>query len=446
MRTTNSEGYASEPTKDLEDTTDTKDNMEFDEPVDELPEYKVTQDLEDSEENETVEDNELNGDNTGDDEEEELYNLLPKGWDDVGWDGGERTPDSQDEVNAVLDGYYVKKYERDLRRSEEERRRLEKELKEKRQYEEDFEEDEIFEEDEEIDALDEDDPNYLKKRIALWSGIGTIFVLILAISGYFLFNKEPANLSEMQAKVNRLYTSEAKIDIKNSVSLDTLESYYLSLKGISEEERKSNTAVGIEHELDTIGYFISDNAMVEEFLDTKYDLASASLRENIEKIKENLNKYTVSGLSLTVKDKCTKIESELNEYEGLKAELSGITDINIFVPANYENRVNAITHEGNKKEVKIIFDKLCKDKTEQEAIKKAEELAVQEAQKQAEALKEKAEAEKARLQKELDKTKQQLQEQIEAGKELLENQNNSSDGGEQDSGYYYYEESEGEEE
>ena len=324
-----------------------------------------------------------------------MYDLLPKGWDNVDWDGGERLPESQQEVNAILDGYYAKKYESAYKRSEEERLQLLKELEEKQRYEEDFDEDEIYDEDTEMESMEEEeDPSYLKRRIILWSSLGTVFVVLLAIGGYFLFNREPTTIAEIQSKVNRLYTSEAKIDIKNSVSLDTLETYYLSLKEISSDEKKTNAAVSVEHELDTIGYFISDNAMVDEFLDTKYDLSSASLRENLEKIKENLNKYTVSGLSLTVKDKCTKVESELGEYEALKAELSAITDINTFVPSNYEPRINAITHDGNKKELKVTFDKLAKDKEEADALKKAEELAVQEAQKQTEAAKQKAEEEK----------------------------------------------------
>lgn len=424
MRVTNLEGnIPQEPTKDLEDKSD---ELEFEEPTGEVEYPVTTKDLEDEEE-----------------ENQELYDLLPKGWDNVDWDGGERLPESQQEVNAILDGYYAKKYESAYKRSEEERLQLLKELEEKQRYEEDFDEDEIYDEDTEMESMEEEeDPSYLKRRIILWSSLGTVFVVLLAIGGYFLFNREPTTIAEIQSKVNRLYTSEAKIDIKNSVSLDTLETYYLSLKEISSDEKKTNAAVSVEHELDTIGYFISDNAMVDEFLDTKYDLSSASLRENLEKIKENLNKYTVSGLSLTVKDKCTKVESELGEYEALKAELSAITDINTFVPSNYEPRINAITHDGNKKELKVTFDKLAKDKEEADALKKAEELAVQEAQKQTEAAKQKAEEEKARLQKELDKTKQQLKEQLDKGKDVVQDVTgwgDAEEGEEQESGYYYYE-------
>ena len=259
MRVTNLEGnIPQEPTKDLEDKSD---ELEFEEPTGEVEYPVTTKDLEDEEE-----------------ENQELYDLLPKGWDNVDWDGGERLPESQQEVNAILDGYYAKKYESAYKRSEEERLQLLKELEEKQRYEEDFDEDEIYDEDTEMESMEEEeDPSYLKRRIILWSSLGTVFVVLLAIGGYFLFNREPTTIAEIQSKVNRLYTSEAKIDIKNSVSLDTLETYYLSLKEISSDEKKTNAAVSVEHELDTIGYFISDNAMVDEFLDTKYDLSSASL-------------------------------------------------------------------------------------------------------------------------------------------------------------------------
>lgn len=445
MRTSLNEGdMAQEPTKDLEEQIRQQGDLDFEEPSENIPEYVSTRDLE-----ELIE-SDGNTEDVEDEPEETLYDQLPKGWDDIDWDGGEILLKDEQEVNSILNEYYMEEYKNALHRSEVERKRLQEELKEKQQYEEDFDGDDLYEEDEELDDFEEDeeDPKRLKKRVLILGSVGTALLLALLIGGFFLFNRTPTTIAEIQTKVNRLYTSEAKIDIKNSVSLDTLETYYLALKDISKEEKNSNAGVSVEQELDTIGYFISDNAMVDDFLDTKYDLASASLRENIEKIKANLSKYTVSGLSLTVKDKCTKIETELNEYEALKAELSAITDINVFVPSNYEARVNAITHEGNKKEVKLIYDKLVKDKEEAEAAKKAEELAMQEAQQATEAAVKKAEEEKARLQKELDQTKQQLQNQINKGKEYLQNVtgsgNNEEDlpeeGEDQGSGYYQYEE------
>lgn len=378
--------------------------------------------------------------------EDELFDSLYS-------EGDQSLPDEFQEVNKILDNYFVLQTEREIERRARERAW---ELKQQEALRDELEslnkKEEIKDNPEETEDEDEegDDPfeeeseekMSTKKKVAIGSSI-LILLCAMGVGLFFFLNSGASTASELQTKVNRLYTSKAKSDIKNSVDEESLQNYYASLEALDSKERKTDTAVSIEQELDTIGYFISDKATLKEFDKDSYDLSSASLPENLSKIRSNTANYTVSGLAITVNDLCTKVESDLNAYISIRDELNAITDVNVFIPENYKARVDAIKHTPNKTEVKNRYDSLVADKAVATAKSEAEKAAAEKLQKETEEAKQKAEEESNKLKQQLQDAQEELKNKSQSVKDGLNNIINGDDSEEyeysDEEGYTYEE-------
>lgn len=368
---------------------------------------------------------------------EEDVEREPQTFDDIGWDGGQSLPDCFQEVNNILDEYQALQIEREIQQRVNEQL-WDTQREEKLNQDEESEDTEEQPETEEVDLF-EDEPEEgmsRKKKITIASIIAAV-ILAIGVGAFFLFNSATTTAADLQIKVNRLYTSQAKTDIKNSVDQDSLQNYYAALDALESKEKKTDTAVNIEHELDTVGYFISDKALLMEFDSDSYDLSSASLMESIEKIKSNTANYTVPGLALTANDLCTKIETDFNNYVSLRDELNAITDVTTFVPDTYKARVDAIKHTVNKNEVKTRFDQLSADKATAEAKSELEKQAAEKLQKEAEEAKKKAEEENNKLKQELQDAQDKLKDKGSSIKDEVQNFLGVDDSeGEQSEGEY----------
>lgn len=346
-------------------------------------------------------------------------NQKPESFDAIDWDGGERLPEGFDEVVDLIQQYEINQYSKKL--SEEEELRMYLELSElrlkdalntaKATKDEAEKPEECNDEIEEIQDPFPDEGNEKSSKVGLIAAIACAILVIASVMGtlFYVLNSNTITVKDIQVKVNRLYTSQAKSDIKKSVTEETLSRYYIDIDKLDSRKKKADSAVSLGHELDTIGYFLQDKATLREFDSENYNLATDGLLDNIKTIRENASNYAVPGLALTITDLCTKLEKEIETYNSLKEELSSITDYASFFPEVYEKKIDSVKHTENKRELKALFDNIVFEKAQLEAKEQAAKQINEETKRKAEEAQRKAEEEQSKLKQELQDAKAQLE-------------------------------------
>lgn len=303
---------------------------------------------------------------------------------------------------------------------------------------------------------DEDDYEDERKGvpIKLLVGLGVVIILVASFIGVRVVkdisNSKKAKenvvevsttVDDLKEKVDRLYASDEKKDIRSGVYVNDLNELYDELDGLADSEKKKDSYKLLYDELNTISGYMADKDTVSSMNDEGYDLNTSGLVSKIEDIKSNAaSKYTVPGLVLSINSLCDTVNKDYEDYFSLKNELNTVK-VEDFNPDNYKSRISSITHTVNKRELKDIYDKLVAEKkvldakTEEEkqaaeAERKALEESQEKAKKAAEASQKKAE-EKAKeaedklaeLQKKQEEFEKQLAE--EKAKKAAEEKANS---------------------
>lgn len=247
-----------------------------------------------------------------------------------------------------------------------------------------------------------------KKRIIVgFSILGVIFALIAVFFVYTNFFRQDNSIEAIAQRVEKLYTSANKVDIKNGVTQSDLSEFYVEL---SEAAKNGDDTKSVESEIDTIGYFLSDKEQLNEYNSEDFDLTTVGMTDSLNTIKANADSYTVSGLAVTITDLANQVQSDYDSFIALRSELQGVTDVTTFDATAYKARIDEVTHTPNKEELTALYDKLVADQEAAQAQAELEAAATEEA---------KAQAEKAL--KEAQKIQQETQEKLDQAQEELAN-------------------------
>lgn len=249
-----------------------------------------------------------------------------------------------------------------------------------------------------------------KKRKKVIIGTTAASVAVVAVAGFFIYRNffaPDSSVEAIQTRISKLYTSEDMVDIKEGVTQDDLNEFYLELLDV--QNRGDDVESALE-ELDTIGYFLSDKSTLERYDSESYDLTTAGMMDSVEDIKENAQGYSVPGLALTINDMATGIEDDYDYFIDLRSDLNGVVDVLSFDESGYNSKISMVSHIPNRTELEATYDKIVVDKqaavAQQELQEAQDEQAKQEAQK---ALEEAQELQR-QTQKELEETRKQLEE------------------------------------
>ena len=257
-----------------------------------------------------------------------------------------------------------------------------------------------------------------KSRKKVWITILCIIgALVIGLCGVAIYNnffRHDNSIEAISDRVDNLYTSTKKEDIKNGITVSDLDQYYLDL---NEASKNGEDVSSLTTELDTIGYFLSDKATLLEYDSEDYDLTTAGLQDSIPGIKENTESYSVPGLAVTISDLCTKINNDYETFIALRSEMQGITDATKFDEEGYKSRIANIKHKPNQEELNAIYDNIVADKKAAEAEQALKDAATQEAQEQAQKALEEAQKLQQDTQQKLEKAEQELQDKANEAKQ-----------------------------
>ena len=257
-----------------------------------------------------------------------------------------------------------------------------------------------------------------KSRKKVWITILCIIgALVIGLGGVAVYNnffRHDNSIEAISDRVDNLYTSAKKEDIKNGITVSDLDQYYLDL---NEASKNGEDVSSLTTELDTIGYFLSDKATLLEYDSEDYDLTTAGLQDSISGIKETTESYSVPGLAVTISDLCTKINGDYETFIALRSEMQGITDATKFDEEGYKSRIANIKHKPNQEELNAIYDNIVADKKAAEAEQALKDAATQEAQEQAQKALEEAQKLQQDTQQKLEKAEQELQDKANEAKQ-----------------------------
>lgn len=245
-----------------------------------------------------------------------------------------------------------------------------------------------------------------KKRIIVgFSILGVIFAFIAVFFVYTNFFCQHNSIEAIAQRVEKLYTSANKVDIKNGVTQSDLSEFYVEL---SEAAKNGDDTKSVESEIDTIGYFLSDKEQLNEYNSEDFDLTTVGMTDSLNTIKANADSYTVSGLAVTITDLANQVQSDYDSFIALRSELQGVTDVTTFDATAYKARIDEVTHNPNKDELNALYDKLVADQQAAQAQAELEAAATEEAKAQAEKALEEAQKIQQETQEKLDQAQEEL--------------------------------------
>lgn len=211
------------------------------------------------------------------------------------------------------------------------------------------------------EEIKEEKPKKKKWKLVVGLCVALFFIGAFG-SGYYLHSV--TTVEDLQASVDRLYTSEEKTDIKDGFTQKDIDSYYQEASAL---RKRGKDVSSISDELTTISYFIQDKNKLAEYNDSSYDLTTMGLSNDLKDIENNTKNYTVSGLAVTITNSIAKVTTQYDTYINLKLEMQSISDIITFDESVYASKIDQIKHEPNKEELQGIYDILVADKKAAEA-------------------------------------------------------------------------------
>ena len=198
-----------------------------------------------------------------------------------------------------------------------------------------------------------------KKKLIIILSILAVLIVGGCLGGFYLYSNSGASTEDVSERINKFYTSDSKVDIKDSVSQSDLDSMYIELQGI---KKKSKEVSELTKELDTIGYFIQDKATLNKYDSDDCSLTTSNLTTDVTAVKSNTSLYSISGLAVTNSDRATSILTAYDDFINLRLELQGITDVQSFDENAYTDKINNVTHTVNKQELQGIVETIKADK------------------------------------------------------------------------------------
>lgn len=198
-----------------------------------------------------------------------------------------------------------------------------------------------------------------KKKLVILLSILTVLSVGGCLGGFYLYSSSKPTTEGISVRINSFYTSDSKVDVKDTITQSGIDSVYIELQGIKKD---ANKVAELTKELGTIGNFITDKAILDKYDSVDCSLTTTSLTTDVTAVKSNTQSYSVSGLAETNSNRATSILTAYDDFINLRLELQGITDVQSFDENLYTDKVNSVTHTLNKEELQGILETIKADK------------------------------------------------------------------------------------
>lgn len=198
-----------------------------------------------------------------------------------------------------------------------------------------------------------------KKNLVIILSILVVLIVGGCLGGFYLYSSSKPTTEDISVRISSFYTSDSKVDVRDTITQSDLDSIYIELQGIKKD---ANRVAELTKELDTIGNFITDKAILDKYDSVDCSLTATSLTTDVKAVKSNTQSYSVSGLAETNSNRATSILTAYDDFINLRLELQGITDLQSFDENLYIDKVNSVTHTLNKEELQGILETLKADK------------------------------------------------------------------------------------
>lgn len=215
-------------------------------------------------------------------------------------------------------------------------------------------------------------------------------------------------LDDLQSRINMLYTDNLKSDIKDGYAVSDLDAFRKELKTLS----NSTDVSDVEKELNTIEAYMTDSKKIKTYANLSFNIEPSYVSEDCTSVIQGCETYTVAGLKATISNLAQGVLSDRNSYIDIKKSLSAVSDASTFNEGNYQEKINSIKHEVNKKELQSMYDKLISDKNTALAKKKLKDAKDEAEKKLAQSALTEAQNKQKQAEEELSSVKKQLEDAL----------------------------------
>lgn len=215
-------------------------------------------------------------------------------------------------------------------------------------------------------------------------------------------------LDDLQSRINMLYTDNLKSDIKDGYAVSDLDAFRKELKTLS----NSTDVSDVEKELNTIEAYMTDSKKIKTYANLSFNIEPSYVSEDCTSVIQGCETYTVAGLKATISNLAQEVLSDRNSYIDIKKSLSAVSDASTFNEGNYQEKINSIKHEVNKKELQSMYDKLISDKNTALAKKKLKDAKDEAEKKLAQSALTEAQNKQKQAEEELSSVKKQLEDAL----------------------------------
>lgn len=215
-------------------------------------------------------------------------------------------------------------------------------------------------------------------------------------------------LDDLQSKINMLYTDNLKSDIKDGYTVSDLDAFRKELKTLS----NSTDISDVEKELNTIEAYMTDSKKIKTYADLSFNIEPSYVNDDCTKVIQGCETYTVAGLKATISNLAQGVLADRNNYVDIKKSLSAVTNPSNFEEGSYQEKINSIKHEVNKKELQSMYEKLVSDKATALAKKKLKDAKDEAEKKLAQSALTEAQNKQKQAEEELSSVKKQLEDAL----------------------------------
>lgn len=215
-------------------------------------------------------------------------------------------------------------------------------------------------------------------------------------------------LDDLQSRINMLYTDNLKSDIKDGYAVSDLDAFRKELKTLS----NSTDVSDVEKELNTIEAYMTDSKKIKTYANLSFNIEPSYVSEDCTSVIQGCETYTVAGLKATISNLAQGVLSDRNSYIDIKKSLSAISNPSNFEEGSYQEKINGIKHEVNKKELQSMYEKLVSDKATALAEKKLKDAKDEAEKKLAQSALTEAQNKQKQAEEELSSVKKQLEDDL----------------------------------
>lgn len=215
-------------------------------------------------------------------------------------------------------------------------------------------------------------------------------------------------LDDLQSRINMLYTDNLKSDIKDEYAVSDLDAFRKELKTLS----NSTDVSDVEKELNTIEAYMTDSKKIKTYANLSFNIEPSYVSEDCTSVIQGCETYTVAGLKATISNLAQGVLSDRNSYIDIKKSLSAISNPSNFEEGSYQEKINGIKHEVNKKELQSMYEKLVSDKATALAEKKLKDAKDEAEKKLAQSALTEAQNKQKQAEEELSSVKKQLEDAL----------------------------------